>query len=215
MINILLVIASLGVMLISELIPNRKVKETYETEIGPWKNVVIASVVTGLLSGLLSALFVSMKSYEPYWLLPMSSTAMGYAVAQTYMTDQKLLLIDRHMLRIGIVFVGLLILIANLTNSVLFQPLIGFMYLFALLTFLFTDMGASDSRIIAMFTPISTMWTGQYTFFLLFGILAVGYGVQRYTFKKHQRVAKWPAGLLFSIPYWVVNIIYPLLIGVL
>lgn len=142
---------------------NRETKNAYEDKFGPmsWKPIPGLSVKWGLLSGLAAGVGGYGWGNGQYFVFLCSFGAtLGFVSMQAWLTDNGIHKVDRYMLRVGyLITLGLTgvylyerykvpeVLIVNAIPVVL-------TYIGIVLLFLFSSIGPSDIRAIAVFLPL-------------------------------------------------------------
>ena len=163
--NLISVFAGFMLMVIGDKYLPNQVKEIYEDENDSWKDVLTNSRVASLLAGLLTVLtihFTDMPGeYNPVS-LSFASTVTAYITMQSIMTDFKVLLINRHILRLA--YISLFVLgLYNTTNPLfaIYRTPVIISAIGLFIMFIFINIGASDIRALAVALPFSISIGGQ------------------------------------------------------
>lgn len=184
---------ALILMFIGEKLENDTKKE-YMAKGFNWDKVLLYSNLAGVLSGLVSFAIIHFSSIpitlNTYFLV-FATTITAYVTMQSILTDFKILLINRKILRIAYVSIYIISIINVLTNEsyrynwsglLLFTGLLIFM-------FIFSSIGSSDVRLLAVGIPYAVSINGYTGIFLLIVTLllvAAGMYIKRLIYIKKQ-----------------------------
>lgn len=151
------VILAMIVMYAGELIKN-ETKEEYVERGYNWNIVLFSSSLSGVIGGLFAIFALNVNivnhSWNPYF-LPFAITVASYITVQSFMTDFKILKINRQLLRFGYIPMYAISVYNVLTSSVMKTnglALIIFTGLLILI-FIFSSIGASDVRAMTVLLP--------------------------------------------------------------
>lgn len=159
-------------------------KITYIEKGYNWSKVMLYSNLAGIIAGLLSTLTIFYydmpKELNPY-LIPFATTITAYITIQSLLTDLKILLINRNILRVSYIAMYIISLYNVLTNEI-FRSNLSALILFTivlLLLFVISPIGPSDIRAIAVALPF-VISIGGYLAIQLFivTLLAVSLGME-------------------------------------
>ena len=190
---------ALAVLLLGEkLLPN-ETKEVYKEKSYDWNKVIIYSSIAGLAGGLLSTLVIiktGMPSELNPFLLPFATTITAYITTQSLMTDLKVLLINRFILRVAYISMYLISIYNIATNQFFSQNMLALViFTIALvIIFIFVPIGASDVRALAVALPYTISIGGylgiQMLIFTLFVVAFFMYLHRRKKINKELKVFK-------------------------
>lgn len=196
-ISILGVALATLVLFLGELLKN-ETKEEYVKKGYSWAKVLVFSNLFAILSGLFTAYFImnSNKLEElNLYLIPFATTIISYITIQSYMTDMKILMINRNILRVA--YVSMFgVTIYNLVSNDIFKsntiPVLLFTGIIVLL-FIFSSIGASDIRAIAVALPFIVSIGGfDAIIMFIYTLIAVSIGMEiRNRFKDRERIKKF------------------------
>lgn len=164
--KVLAIFVALAILGVGETLKN-DTKNTYKAKGYSWRNVVLFSNLAGLIGGLL-VLIVTEQSNISAELNPASTvfagTVFAYILIQSFMTDLRILLINRKILRVAYITMYILALYNIFTvEAYKVNWLALVVYTFVLFgLFLFSSIGASDVRAMAVCIPFSVS-IGGYT----------------------------------------------------
>ena len=165
-----------------------------------WNKVLLYSNLAGLLSGLLSTIVV-ISSKAPIvlntYFMIFATTITAYVTVQSVMTDFKILLINRKLLRVAYSSIYLISIINIVTSDIYRYNWSGLLMFTVLLIFIFifSSIGASDVRLLATGIPYAIS-IGGYTAIVLLIItlilVAIGMYIKRgiYIIKELPNYAK-------------------------
>lgn len=177
------IFVAIGLMFFGEKLPNQT-KSTYIEKGYDWNKALIQSNIAGILAGLVSfgiLQYTDMPAELNPGFIPFATTITAYITMQSVITDLRILVINRNILRVayGSMF------IASLFNVFLVDaykmnklPLFIFVAtLFAL--FVFSPIGPSDIRAIAVALPYTISMGGYLgVYLLIFSLLTVSLGME-------------------------------------
>lgn len=163
-------------MNLGELLPN-ETKKVYIEKGYSWQRVLFFSNIAALIGGILSLITIKQANLTinvGQAFIPLATTIISYVTIQSLMTDFRVLLINRNILRIAYVSMYILT-IYNLTTNDLFKHntfmVIVFTFILFLI-FLFSSIGASDVRAMMVSMPyISSI--GGYIAIYMFVIVLI------------------------------------------
>lgn len=215
-------ISSIAIMLLSEIF-NTDTKNSYEEKYGKgsWKNVLIGSIFFGVVSGYLSGLGAGFSA-DKYLMLYLANfgTIVGYVSYQSIITDPALHKVDRYMLRIGYIdslFLTILYLFKMYGNGealLAFSIPIILIYVVLIVMFIFSSIGPSDVRAIAVFLPFIAAVNLSLSLFSLLIVTVITMIFM--TYKKHkEHNPKYAVPILptLMVPYMFLVPIFPLAIN--
>lgn len=165
-----------------------------------WNKVLLYSNFTGLISGILSTLVV-ISSKTPIvlntYFMIFATTITAYITTQSVMTDFKILLINRNILRVSYLSIYVVSIINIATSDIYKYNWSGLLMFTGLLVFIFifSSIGASDVRLLATGIPYAIS-IGGYTAIVLLIItlilVAIGMYIKRgiYILKELPNYAK-------------------------
>lgn len=206
-INIALAFFTATIMVASNIV-NKPLQERYELETGKsWFTLTMLSWLFAGVDGSIAAYITQQygNSYDIMYLTILGSVITFLAV-QTLFTDISILQGDRWTLRIGYLISTTLAFMYTFTeysSGVQLAILITLgLLLFALfLLFLFSPIGASDVRALAVMFPLPMVINTGVAAYSFFGVIIFAMIVQ--TVWQHQAKAKIPVPVLpfFLLPY--------------
>ena len=165
------VATAIVILAIGEMFEN-ETKDEYVKRGYNWSKVIIYSNLSAIIAGVVSIVIVKYTGLSSEWnpiLLPFATTISAYVTVQSFMTDLRVLLINRKMLRAAYLSMYA-ISVYNIVTSELFRvnwiALTGFTVLLVLI-FIFSSIGASDVRAIAVALPY-VISIGGYNAILMF-----------------------------------------------
>lgn len=151
------ILIALLVLGLGELLKN-ETKEVYVKEGYSWSKVILLSNLFAIIGGILIIAILEYtnipKEFAPE-LLPFAITVTAYITAQSFMTDLKILMINRNILRVAYISMYAISLY-NITTNEMFKHNWLALLLFTLLLifiFIFSSIGASDVRAMAVALP--------------------------------------------------------------
>lgn len=149
---------AIAVLLLGEKMLPNETKKVYIEKGYDWNRVLIYSTVAGLVSGILSSVLIVVNSLpmelNPFF-LPFATSVTAYITVQSLITDIRTLLINRYILRVAYISMYIISLYNVLTNELFKQNLLALIIFTTvlLLIFIFSSLGASDVRAIAVALP--------------------------------------------------------------
>lgn len=174
--EIISIVVALIILGVGETLKN-ETKTKYIEAGYSWRNVIISSNVAGFLGGVLLLVIshygnVTMNSFVYVF----SGTVFSYILVQSFMTDLRILLINRNILRVAYISMYLLGLYNIFSGEQFRSNLFAFVTFTILIfiLFMFSSIGASDIRAIAVCMPF-TISIGGYegVRLFVFGLLAI------------------------------------------
>lgn len=166
------VISAIVILALGEKLLGNQTKETYIKQGYNWSKVILYSntiaIVSGLISAWLTFKYDISKNFNPQF-IPFATTVVSYITIQTFMTDLRILLINRNILRtayLSLIFISIYNVTTNEIFSINMIPLIMFVIIIIFL-FLFSPIGASDVRALAVGIPYVTSIGGYLALELL------------------------------------------------
>ena len=210
------IIIALLLMFLGEKMENDTKKE-YITKGYDWNKVILYSNLAGLLSGLLSTIVI-ISSKKPIvlntYFIVFATTLTAYVTVQSAMTDLKILLINRKVLRVAYISIYIISIINILTSEIYKYNWIGLLMFTGLLLFIFifSSIGASDVRLLATGLPYAISIGGYAAIMLLIITLllvAIGMYIKRffYIIKELPNYAKRYPEMLEEVGKLKFNII--------
>ncbi|HHT97928.1 MAG TPA: hypothetical protein GXZ90_08565 [Clostridiales bacterium] len=180
-------------LFLGEKLPN-ETKTAYIQKGYNWEKVLICSNLVAIVGGLMSTgviLFYNISNdFNPIF-LPFVTSIVVYITVQSIMTDVRILLINRNILRVAYVS-AYLISIYNVMTNDLFKihmlALITFTIVLVLL-FIFSSIGASDIRALAVALPYTISIGGYLAIRMLIItliVLTVIMAIKRYVLIKNE-----------------------------
>lgn len=171
MIYIAGILVAIVIMALGELL-NNETKDKYVKEGYNWKSVLIYSNLAGILIGLISALSINYLNIDAKWnpeFIPFVVTITSYITMQSFMTDLRILLINRNILRVAYTATYILSVYNVITNDLFRINWIALSVFTGLLLgiFILSSIGASDVRAMAVAMPF-VISLGGYDAILLF-----------------------------------------------
>lgn len=165
------VLAAIVIMALGELLKN-ETKDKYVSEGYNWTNVIILSNIVGVTMGLISAWSIEYLDISGKWnpeFIPFVVTVTSYITMQSFMTDLRILLINRKVLRVAYVSTYILSVYNVVTNDLFRINWIALLVFTLLLMgiFILSSIGASDVRAMAVSMPF-VISLGGYDAILLF-----------------------------------------------
>jgi len=151
---------ALIILLVGEKVLPNDTKKVYEEKGYNWNNVICYSSVSSFLLGIISSylviLFKVPGELNPFF-IPFATVITAYITVQSIMTDTRTLLINRYILRVA--YLSMYIVSAyNVLTNPYFKMNRTALIIFTLVLifiFLFSSIGASDVRAIAVALPYS------------------------------------------------------------
>lgn len=176
LLNILGIFAALILLNLGELLKN-ETKQEYVSKGYSWSIVSIYSNVFAIISGLTVSFILNYQivsaDLNPHF-LPFAVTVIAYITTQSFMTDLRILMINRNILRVAYVSMYI-ISVYNVISSPTFKSNTFALIVFTgiiILIFLFSPIGASDVRAIAVALPY-VISIGGYDAIIMFIITLV------------------------------------------
>ena len=208
------VVTALVLLALGEQLPNETKKE-YVKQGYSWRKVLLYSNISAIIGGLLSTATITLtkmpSDFNPQ-LLPFATTITAYITTQSLMTDLKTFLINRNILRVAYLSMYVISIYNVFTNEMFAYnktALLLFTVLLVLL-FIFSSIGASDVRAIAVALPF-VISMGGYTAILMFVITLLVIALYM-TIKKHLRERREKSKKHKEVNYNVLDKIEGLLI---
>lgn len=179
------VIIALLILAGGELLKN-ETKKVYVDNGYSWSKVIFYSNFLAIIMAFIMILILEYtnlsKDYNPY-LLPFAVTMTAYITVQSFMTDLKVFMINRQILRVAYVSMYI-ISIYNVIENNLFKSNWIALTLFTgvlILIFIFSSIGASDVRAMAVALPF-VISIGGYDAIVMFLItlllVSLGMGIR-------------------------------------
>lgn len=179
------VIIALLILAGGELLKN-ETKKVYVDNGYSWSKVIFYSNFLAIIMAFIMILILEYtnlsKDYNPY-LLPFAVTMTAYITVQSFMTDLKVFMINRQILRVSYVSMYI-ISIYNVIENNLFKSNWIALALFTgvlILIFIFSSIGASDVRAMAVALPF-VISIGGYDAIVMFLItlllVSLGMGIR-------------------------------------
>lgn len=157
---------AIAVLFLGEYFLPNETKETYIEKGYEWNKVLVFSNSVAIIAGVFSSAILVYKGtpqeLNPFF-LPFATTVTAYITAQSLMTDLKVLLINRYILRVAYLAMYV-ISIYNIRTNDLFAGNAKALVIFTLVLFfifMFIPIGASDVRSLAVAMPY-TLSIGGY-----------------------------------------------------
>lgn len=185
-----------------------------------WQNLSILSVIFGIFLGTFSyyGMVASENENEAYY-FAIYAAILGYSAIMSIYTDFALLKVDRYMLRLGYFFVFILSAIytamnyfgilrgANITELALIYAT-----LFAL--FIFSPIGASDVRALAIILPFPFL-VGNMMGLALFIVTTLFVAFEVWLWQHKMKMGKIPVPILpyMFLPYVIASPMFGYLIN--
>lgn len=171
------------ILALGELLKNQT-KEKYIEEGYSWKGVLFWSNLLSIPLGLITA-FVVMNHPKLEELnlhvIPFAVTIVAYITVQSYKTDMKILMINRNILRVAYLSMYVAT-VYNLISNDLFRANVLPVGLFTVLIgilFIFSSIGASDIRAIAVALPFVVSIGGfDAIIMFIYTLIAVAIGME-------------------------------------
>lgn len=186
-IYVLSAVIAVALLLLGENIKPNDTKVEYVKRGYNWNNVLIVSSVSGLAMGLVSAWLTFQADLPPElnpYFLPFVTSIVGYITAQSILTDFKILLINRNILRVAYVL-SYIVALLNIVTSEWLRPnwlTLSVFTITLIVLFFIAPIGASDIRMMAVGIPYSISINGMDGIFLLaitLIIVAAGMAIHR------------------------------------
>ena len=149
---------ALAVLLLGEKIFPNETKIAYEEKGYDWNKVIIYSSISAIIGGILSTIII-LKTGMPRklnpFLLPFAMSVTTYITVQSLMTDLRIKLINRFVLRIAHISMYFISIYNIATNELFNQNLLALVAFTTalIIIFLFVPIGASDVRALAVVLP--------------------------------------------------------------
>lgn len=179
------VLLALVILALGERLKN-ETKDMYVDKGYSWGKVLLYSNLFAIIAGavMIGILhYVNVPDKFNPELLPFAATIVAYITAQSFMTDLRILMINRNILRVAYVSMYGISIYNVITNEIFRQnwiALAGFTVLLIVI-FIFSSIGASDVRAIAVALPY-VLSIGGYDAILLFIvsllIVAISMGIR-------------------------------------
>lgn len=165
------VLLALVLLALGEQMKN-ETKDVYVEKGYSWSKVIFYSNLVAIIGG---SLMIGILSYTSIpdklnpGLLPFAATITAYITAQSFMTDLKILMINRNILRVAYLSMYAMSLYNVIENDIFRQNWIALALFTGLLMgiFIFSSIGASDVRAIAVALPF-VISIGGYDAIMLF-----------------------------------------------
>lgn len=180
-------------MYIGEKLENDTKKEYIEKGYD-WNKVLLYSNLAGIFIGLVSVISIFISStpitLNTYFIV-FATTITAYVAIQSIMTDLKILLINRKVLRIAYISIYIISII-NITTNEFYKYYWTSLLMFTgllLFLFIFSSVGASDVRLLAVGIPYAVSIGGFTAIFLLIitlALLAITMTIKRLLYVKEQ-----------------------------
>lgn len=167
------VILALVLLALGEKMEN-ETKDVYVDKGHSWSKVILYSNLVAIIGGSLMIGILNYTSIPDKFnpeLLPFAVTITAYITAQSFMTDLKILMINRNILRVAYISMYAISLYNIIENEIFRQNWVA-LTLFTILLmgiFMFSSIGASDVRAIAVALPF-VISIGGYDAIVLFVI---------------------------------------------
>lgn len=175
MTNAIGILIGIVILNLGELLPN-ETKEAYIKKGYNWNNVIICSNLAAVLGGLISFLLISKANLDKNLgqnIVPFATTIVAYITIQSFMTDLRILLINRNILRVGYLSMYVLT-IYNIFTIEEFRAnlyiVLGFTILLILI-FILSSIGASDVRAMAVSIPYALSLNGYIALYMFIATL--------------------------------------------
>ena len=187
MVYLLSTVIGVIVLLLGEQLKPNETKLIYQEKGYNWNNVIIISIVSGLLGGLLSTLVLIYNDVPEYinpFLLIFVISITSYITGQSFLTDLRTLLINRKILRVAYISTYIVSLYNVLSNEMFRQnlyPLVLFTVCLIVI-FVYIPIGSSDVRMMAVAMPYTISiggYNGILLFFVSLGLVAIGMTIHR------------------------------------
>ena len=187
MVYLLSTVIGVIVLLLGEQLKPNETKLVYQEKGYNWNNVIIISIVSGLLGGLLSTLVLIYNDVPEYinpFLLIFVISITSYITGQSFLTDLRTLLINRNILRVAYISTYIVSLYNVLSNEMFRQNLYPLMLFTVCLIviFVYIPIGSSDVRMMAVAMPYTISiggYNGILLFFVSLGLVAIGMTIHR------------------------------------
>lgn len=171
MIYVIGVLVAIVIMALGELLKN-ETKDEYVKKGYSWRNVIIYSNVAAILIGLISALSIYYLNVDSKWnpeFIPFVVTVTSYITMQSFMTDLRILLINRKILRVAYASTYVLSVYNVVMSDLMRINWVALTVFTGLLLgiFILSSIGASDVRAMAVAMPF-VISLGGYDAILLF-----------------------------------------------
>lgn len=158
------------ILLVTEKLSVNNTRAEYIKEGHSWRNVLLISSIVGFISGVITSSIAQNLSTDGSLagIAIAMSTVSGFVTAQAIMTDIKVLMINRHLLRFMMGF--------NITSTAILKNsgIEGYMSAFLLtlvmsviITLFVSGIGASDGRAMMATLPTMSYLFGDYAIGLL------------------------------------------------
>lgn len=198
---------------------NSEVRVSYESKFGygSWRSIPLLSLLTGLLSGLLSATGGYLLGGGHLFLyLANFGTVVGYVSMQSMITDPALHKVDRYLLRIAYfdtMVLTVFYLMNNFTGHDLVMRLLSSAALYGAFLFLFitSPIGPSDIRGMLIYMPFMlavNVEFGTYAFLFVTGLTMVFMTIQKK--RKSDPFYAVPILPYLIVPYMVIIPLLPI-----
>ena len=187
MVYLLSAVIGVVVLLLGEQLKPNETKLIYQEKGYNWNNVIIISIVSGLLGGLLSTLVLTYNDVPEYinpFLLIFVISITSYITGQSFLTDLRTLLINRKILRVAYISTYIVSLYNVLSNEMFRQNLYPLMLFTVCLIviFVYIPIGSSDVRMMAVAMPYTISiggYNGILLFFVSLMLVAAGMTIHR------------------------------------
>lgn len=151
------VVVALIILALGERLKNETKKEYIEKGYG-WSKVILYSNLFAIVAGIIMIAILNHVNIDDKWnpeFLPFAAVIIAYITMQSFMTDLRVLMINRNILRVAYLSMYAIAVYNVVTNDIFrlnWIALVAFTILLVLI-FLFSSIGASDVRIIAVSLP--------------------------------------------------------------
>lgn len=174
-IHIALMLIAILILALGERLPN-ETKVAYIKEGYDWNNVIIFSNVAAFIFGALSVFLINKYNVPDFYnpvLIPAAVAITFYIVVQSFMTDLRTYLINRNILRVSYLIMYIASIYNVLSSEELYYNWMGIAIFTVLLIilFIFSSIGASDIRAMAIALPYTISIGGYDTILIFAGVL--------------------------------------------
>lgn len=151
------VVVALVILALGERLKNETKKEYIEKGYG-WSKVVLYSNLFAITAGIIMIAILNHVNIDDKWnpeFFPFAAVVIAYITMQSFMTDLRVLMINRNILRVAYLSMYAIAVYNVVTNDIFrlnWIALVAFTVLLILI-FLFSSIGASDVRAIAVSLP--------------------------------------------------------------
>lgn len=174
-IHIAVMAIAILILALGEKLPN-ETKATYIKEGYDWNRVLIFSNVAAFIFGAISILLLKKYNVPDFYnpeLMPAAVAITFYIVVQSFMTDMRTFLINRNILRVSYLIMYVASIYNVLSSEELHYNWMGLAIFTVLLIilFIFSSIGASDIRAMAVALPYTISIGGYDTILIFAGVL--------------------------------------------